>query len=339
MQLRYQCVMTTTAKPSPRPQVATIMGELDVARRNSDWPQLIRCGGELERFGCFAEAWNALAEGAELKGGTLFPIWNGPRDKTGRLLVRRRIRHIGAELRNARFINQTLQDVEALTVAAEARLIPLLQRTFPAATFVDVAEISSLEGYDAEASYERLALHYGPDEKAILDGFIPLAPPPSASPGPEIGIAWFSSNSRKPLPALGDWAEVLAGIKAPIASLQYDEDAAGIEELSRMAGKPVRPSGPIDQMIDIDGFAGQVASVAGVVTISNTTAHMAGALGIPCVVILDDMQHLTWPEASERSPFYPSLRLIRQGSRPWPDVIAEAFETLHQYRDEKHAHQ
>jgi hypothetical protein len=87
-------------------------------------------------------------------------------------------------------------------------------------------------------------------------------------------------------------------------------------------------------MKDVDVFAAQVSSVRGVLTISNTTAHMAGALGVPCVVLLDDVQHLTWPSAGMQSPFYPKMRLLRQNGRPWGQVVHEGLALLRVLIDE-----
>ncbi|WP_139384116.1 hypothetical protein [Novosphingobium mathurense] len=150
--------------------------KIQTARSASDWRTLISVGGELERLGEYAEAWLALAEGAEIRKGTILPNWAGPNDTCKRLLIRRRIRHLGAELRNARFIGCALRDVDKVTVATEARLIPLLQRSFPAAQFVDAEAASSIDGPGVESSYERLAFHYGANEQAIKNSFTPLIP-------------------------------------------------------------------------------------------------------------------------------------------------------------------
>ena len=84
----------------------------------------------------------------------------------------------------------------------------------------------------------------------------------------------------------------------------------------------------MDQFKDLDGYAAQVSSVKGVLTISNTTAHLAGALGIPCVVILDDGPVTTWPDHENISPFYPSLRLVRRQHRDWKECLEEGIKIL-----------
>lgn len=305
------------------------MADAENARSKRDYAALIRIGGELERLGNYAEAWLALTQGAEIRKLGRIPVWPGPGTRTKCLLVRRYIRHVGAELRNARFIDCALGDVERVIVATEPRLIPLLRRSFPKAEYMDLATASLARDVDFECSYERLAYYYGPDGPSIEETFKPLIAARASQLTPEgIGIAWHSSNNRKPLPALEDWAGALASFNLPILSLQYAEDDAGIARLSELIGHFVRPSHPVDQMIDVDGFANQVASVRGVLTISNTTAHMAGALGVPCVVLLDDLQHLTWPASGAVSPFYPSVHIIRQDGLPWRQVIANGLRTL-----------
>lgn len=49
------------------------------------------------------------------------------------------------------------------------------------------------------------------------------------------------------------------------------------------------------------------------VTTSNTTAHIAGALGVPCLVLLPRTRPVLWywGYRGERTPWYPSLRLLR----------------------------
>ena len=81
-------------------------------------------------------------------------------------------------------------------------------------------------------------------------------------------------------------------------------------------------------MLDLDGFAAQVAGVRGVLTISNTTAHLAGALGVPCVVILDNGSITNWPDHGDITPLYPSTRLIRRGSENWAATLRRGWRTL-----------
>jgi len=322
-------MQTSPIPNSDLEEVNRLIAKASSARMQNDYASLISAGGELERLGCYAEAWRALAEGAELRADITDRIWKGPQDSRKILHLRRLIRHVGAELRNARFINNALADVEKVIVTTEQRLIPLFKRTFPLADFVDISDAASVLDTGCISSYERLALYYGSTRSAISSTFQPLkARPLSGHPSGGLGISWYSSNKRKPLPTIEDWASGLANIDQPLQSLQYDEEEAGIHKLSSLSGREISSSQPIDQIADLDGFASQVAAVTGVLTISNTTAHMAGALGIPCVVLLDDCQHLTWPGQGRQSPFYPNMILVRQGGRPWREVIDEGLDLI-----------
>jgi ADP-heptose:LPS heptosyltransferase len=87
----------------------------------------------------------------------------------------------------------------------------------------------------------------------------------------------------------------------------------------------------IDQLKDMDGFAAQVAAMDAVFTTSCTTAHVAGALGVPGIVVVPVGRGLHWYWFADRtdSPWYPSLRLARQRTpERWDDAIAEAVHAL-----------
>jgi hypothetical protein len=298
---------------------------------SGDTTTMVALGGELERRGKYGRAWYLLAKGTELRKPSPIPLWQGDACSNSTLVVRRTMRHLGAELRMSRFLVPASNMFKQVILATEDRLVTLLQRTYPEVTVVPVERKDLWAHADFESSYERLAIFLGTTGKSIAESYRPLAPPPSRSAdthNQRIGIAWYSSNDRKPLPTLQDWIDALRSNDSRFTSLQYKEKAAGFDTLSSGLKHPLSPSYPIDQLFDVDGFCGQVADVAGVVTISNTTAHLAGMVGTPCIVILDDYQHLTWPKDGSHSVFYPNLITIRQKSRPWVKVIDDALDRL-----------
>ena len=82
-------------------------------------------------------------------------------------------------------------------------------------------------------------------------------------------------------------------------------------------------------MKDLDAFAAQVAAMDLVISVSNTTVHMAGALGVPVWVMLHMAPLNYWMVDRDDSPWYPSARLFRQ-SEPgrWADVIGRVEDAL-----------
>ena len=293
------------------------------------WTQLRYIGNRFERARCYRDCWQSLARASEETTLHRLPIWPGPNLTCSGALVLPNTRDLGDELRILRFIGDLKEHIAHVIVSTDPRLHPLIERSFPGVICCDPARIPNRAEISHMAAQERLAYWFGSDEQQLISGFRTLAAPIFAGEKPKgIGISWFSKSRNKTLPPVEDWASVLQTIRQPIQSLQYLEKPARIRALRELSGQRIRSSQPIDQMLDLDGFASQVAGVRGVLTISNTTAHLAGALGIPCVVILDNGSITNWPDLGETTPLYPSTRLIRRGSDDWTTTLRRGWRTL-----------
>jgi ADP-heptose:LPS heptosyltransferase len=89
----------------------------------------------------------------------------------------------------------------------------------------------------------------------------------------------------------------------------------------------------IDQLKDLDSFAAQVAAMDIVVSTSNTTAHMAAALGKPTLILLHHgiSPHWYWTRNGEATPWYPTARLLRQPkSGDWRSLAENVAAELKQ---------
>ena len=132
----------------------------------------------------------------------------------------------------------------------------------------------------------------------------------------------------KKLTSVEDCASILNAQPVHVQSLQYKESRAGLEEQSSAVPRPINASRGVKQFKDLEGYAAQVGSVKGVLTISNTTTHLAGALDIPCVVIVDDGPVTTWHDHADTSPFYPTLKVVRRHNRDWKQCLEEGIKIL-----------
>lgn len=142
-----------------------------------DWERLRGVGNQFERGRCHRETWKALSAYVEIPCTTDLPIWRGPQHPCEKLLVLPRSRDLGDELRIIRFVAHAARDVPQVTALVEARLIPLLQRSFPSVEFVDRKLPLDPARFSHMAAQERLAYWYGTDEEAIQQSFLPLIPP------------------------------------------------------------------------------------------------------------------------------------------------------------------
>jgi len=73
---------------------------------------------------------------------------------------------------------------------------------------------------------------------------------------------------------------------------------------------PILIDRTVDQFSDLDGFASQIAAMDTVVAIDNSTAHLAGSLGVPTCVLLPFAADWRWFEKREDSPWYPTSAAV-----------------------------
>jgi len=239
-------------------------------------------------------------------------------------------------------------------VLCDARLIPLLQRTFPALAFVsrESADASiDLTAIDPARDRRMNAIDLGqffrqsPGDFPAGAGWLKADPERIARlrndyrqrwPGKRlVGISWRSSrkldggaDKSLALPAL---AALLRQPDCVFISLQYGDVAAEIASLRAEAGIDIHVDATIDATADIEGLAAQVAALDLVISTSNTTVHVAGALGIPTWVILPRVRPVLWywGYAGERTPWYPSLRLWRNlRDSGWQELLASMASEL-----------
>jgi hypothetical protein len=266
------------------------------------------------------------------------PEWDGSvqRDKT--LLIMQRIRDLGAPIRLGRLIAHAAKRVGRSIVLAEPRLVPLFRRTFPEADIRnEQTDLAAAEREaDIAASYETLGLYLTPDADDILRSFIPLKPDQARieafrdryARAPRIGVSWASLNTNKQLPGLGAWTALLKAFDANYVSLQYGDTAADLALLRAGSGRKIIEDAEVDQLRDMDGFSAQIASLDAVLTISNTAAHTAGALGVPTFVVLGDRLTSMWPAVGTSSPWYPHTVLVQKQRRDWDEVFIQMRSQL-----------
>ena len=148
--------------------------------------------------------------------------------------------------------------------------------------------------------------------------------------GPRVGLVWqgnplFENDADRSLAALQTLAPVLAVPGINFISLQK---GAGENE----AGAPVLNLGP--QLTDFADTAALIMNLDLVISVDTAVAHLAGALGKPCWLLLPDYQaDWRWFAGRQDSPWYPGvMRLFRQArGGGWEGVIDEVAAALAQW--------
>ena len=111
-----------------------------------------------------------------------------------------------------------------------------------------------------------------------------------------------------------------------LVSLQMGPRA---QDLQRHPGAlPIEVLTP-QELGTFEDTAALMAELDAVVTIDTAFSHLAGALGVPTLLLLPEAPDWRWWLQPETSPWYPSVRLFRQASAPrWDDAVGRVARAL-----------
>ncbi|MCC6719250.1 MAG: tetratricopeptide repeat protein [Acetobacteraceae bacterium] len=151
-------------------------------------------------------------------------------------------------------------------------------------------------------------------------------------PSPRVGLVWAGNpdhgGDRQRSLVRADIAPLLAipGIAWNVLQKELSAD----DEVALSEVPDLRVPGP-----GFGDFADTAAAIAGldlVVTVDTSVAHLAGALGRPCWIMLPHAADFRWLRDRDDSPWYPSVRLFRQARRgDWPGVVAAVADALRDF--------
>ncbi len=267
------------------------------------------------------------------------PLWNGERIVGKRLLVAAE-QGLGDQLMMARFLSDvpTMSGAH-VTVEADARLVPLLARCFPALTIVPAASIRAYEAFDVHVPFTFLPGAFGIANRAELLSGVPYLTARSERVAamraalniqPElrnIGIVWHGNRSapreRRRGTALADWAPLreISGVRWH--SLQFGADDA------ERADAPFALE-PTDRLLhDLDDTAAAIGVMDLVITVDTAVVHLAGAMHRPVWLANSRATDPRWGIAGSTAPWYHSVRVFRQETvDDWAPVFARIAMTI-----------
>jgi len=294
------------------------------------------------------------AENAGLRGDPL-PIWMGQKLGDRSLFVFSE-QGIGDEILYASMIPNLLERGVNVLWDTDERLMPLIKRSFPSIRVIPRPVFKpGMELPNMPAKYPELAaqmpagtlgqifrrnLDAFPKEKT---GYLVADRLRSASLRARLGLqfgeklvgmSWISKNlqfGRHKSTTLSDWAEIFKTPGVRFVDLQYGDTSEERAALQSQYGVTLSHIEGLDLRNDMDGMAALTAACDLVITVSNTTAHVAGALGIPTWVFvpLGGGKLWYWGVEKETTPWYPAISIIRQVDREsWRSTLKVASDRL-----------
>lgn len=264
-------------------------------------------------------AWRFAADGADRRE-THFPSWNGE-DVTSLLVIAEQ--GLGEEIMWLSILPDLLARGFKVWWEADKRLHVMIKRSFPGVGVINrIGEKPIPDGFSVGAVCDAgdLGQYFRNDAASFPSRPYLCADRRSLEPfdGLTVGISWHSTNaSFGPLKSqpLEAWEPLLSVPGVRFIDLQYG-DHGDDARVHKVPG--------LDTTNDIDGVASVMASCDLIITISNTTAHLAGALGIPCWVLLAPGYGRFWYWGlGHKSLWYPNVRLF-QNTAGWDGVFADA---------------
>lgn len=154
----------------------------------------------------------------------------------------------------------------------------------------------------------------------------------AALPRPRIGLVWGGNpahlNNRNRSLSFDQLAPLLETSVGHFVSLQKGAQKAQAD----LAGLHIFDADPY--LTDFSATAGLMKKLDLLITVDTSSAHLAGALGVPVWMLLPFDPDWRWLLGREDTPWYPTMRLFReQAPRDWPSAIAIVRGELKKFLD------
>jgi tetratricopeptide (TPR) repeat protein len=264
------------------------------------------------------------------------PLWQYSRDQRVLLWAEQ---GIGDEVMFASIIPELHALCSKLIVHLDERLIPLFSRSFPSNIEYRPRHKTIYENeYDAHIPMGSLPQYFRKTVesfKTTSRGWLSANEQKAKGLREKlltgdteklIGISWHSTIPRLGAEAkvmsLAQLAQKLHAPKIKLVNLQYGDVDEELCSLRKESGIEIVQVSEIDNKNDIDGLASLILACDKVVTISNVTIHLAGALGKEADVLLAFSSDWRWGQKPNTSYWYDSVRLHRQTKiDDWHEVL------------------
>jgi tetratricopeptide (TPR) repeat protein len=273
------------------------------------------------------------------------PAWDGG-DLAGRSVLVMREQGLGDELMFASCYADLIDSAARCAIECDPRLQRLLARSFPAARFIALSDLNTLQQTDPgfavdariyagslPARWRRTAADF-----PRHDGYLRADSGRVAhwrrqldalGPGLKAGLSWrggsvFTHRARRN-PPLRRLQPLLALPGLRWVNLQYGERAADLAQLGEWSGNGIADwPEAIDG--DYDETAALVSALDLVVSVCTSIVHLAGALGQPAWVMTARVPEWRYGLDCAGMPWYPSVRLFRQNVQGVWDPVLQALE-------------
>ena len=286
----------------------------------------------------FKEGWHLYEKRHSVKKISLYnlkstkPKWNGETN-IGRLFIWSE-QGIGDQILFLSLLFEVLKSNNQIIVSTDKRLIKLLERSFKKIKFISSESHFSEINFDYQISLSSLGSIYRKSHESFKSqpySFLKANKIKSLKKqlgdNKVFGISWLSLNKE-----LGQFKSIKLEDLLPIfninivtfVSLQYTNEDLEIKNFNNFYGTNILNIKNIDKFNDIDSLISLISDCRLIITTSNVTAHLAGALGIKAYVLVPFGRGKIWywSDQDQKSLWYPSIKIFNQSPNgSWKDAI------------------
>ena len=288
------------------------------------------------------------------------PFWEGTDPKDKSILVWTE-QGIGDEIMFSSILPDLLNRNANVIVESDTRMVSLFQRSFPKIRFIPRQNPPNSQLLNTTVDYQTpigsLGKWFRTDKNSFIlnrNTYLYACPKKTSEIRKKyqelakekilIGISWKSTginqrqtySKKKKSTLLEHWQPVLAQRNYYFINLQYGNVKQELNEFQKHNNLKIHQDEEIDSLSSLDDFAAQISALDLVISTSNTTVHLAGALGKQVWTLLPHIPDWRWTLEREDTLWYPKMRLFRQHRiGDWSDVFQQVKLALEQYPTNK----
>ena len=264
---------------------------------------------------------------------TKLKLWN-PEENCKSILVLGE-QGIGDEIMYSSIINELIAKKFRVGLYMDKRLKEIFSRSFNNYEFIEKREDAINKGYETFIPIASLCRYFRNNlndfykynfhlkaNKKILQKINAFY----KSTKPRIGLAWHTeSQSHGPQRniKLSKFSHLLKNEKIDFINLQYSDHDKEIKRLSRKLKRKIFLIDCIDNKNDIDGLCAKIEACDIVISIDNSTLHLAGSLNKDTIGLIPKVSDWRWMTNTDVTPWYKSIKLFRSDGN-WEEVILKA---------------
>ena len=264
------------------------------------------------------------------------PFWEGTDPKDKSILVWTE-QGIGDEIMFSSILPDLLNRNANVIVESDTRMVSLFQRSFPKIRFIPRQNPPNSQLLNTTVDYQTpigsLGKWFRTDKNSFIlnrNTYLRACPKKTSEIRKKyqelakekilIGISWKSTginqrqtySKKKKSTLLEHWQPVLAQRNYYFINLQYGNVKQELNEFQKHTDLKIYQDEEIDSLSSLDDFAAQISALDLVISTSNTTVHLAGALGKQVWTLLPHIPDWRWTLEREDTLWYPRMRLFRQ---------------------------